>query len=263
MSERPIQTVVEIRISSVGTLSTDRIPAVRWSEIWGIRLHAGQPFLITEDQLRLPNPAVPPKKVCMLSLEAGRLHCTIIDRHRDAKFNLEAMSEAICRMGDRILIGDTTLIEILRAPNLAEPPTAPDTFENGLEKIFHSLEDALSRASPLEETSTAIPTGGPARSVFVDLRGVEVALPAEVSPPANPARAAGSAALRSFADIPAVPLSAHRPDLFLRPTAGGSHRPHATPLERRRPMPVRRRNRVSRLLLALLGIALALWASER
>ncbi len=252
MTDRPPKTLIEIRITSA-----------RWSEIWGIGLYAGQPFIITEDQIRLPDPQSPPRKVCMFSYEQEQLTCTIIDRSREAYFNMEARSEAVCRTGDRIFIGETTLIEILQAPPPKGSAALPGTFENGLERIFHSLEDALTIPTPLEDGANPPSASGPQRPVFVDHRNLEVPEPTVVLPP--PTAASGPAALRarSFADLQPVPLAAHRPDPFLRPKGSQAPSRQTRPHHRGAQRAPRRKNRVSILLLILLGITLALFVSER
>lgn len=251
MTERPPKTLIEIRITSA-----------RWSEVWGIGLYVGQPFIITEDQIRLSDPHTPPRKVCMFAYEDGRVTCTMIDRTREAYFNMEARSEAVCRTGDRIFIGETTLIEILEAPVPREAAAEPGSFENGLERIFHSLEDALTIPTPIEDTPNPASVGGPQRSVFIDHRNLEVTEPTIVMP--APPAASGPAALRtrSFADLQPVPLAAHRPDHFLRPKGPPVHSRQSRP-QARPQSPPRRKNRISILLLILLGITLALFVSER
>jgi len=192
---------LEFKISSVTDI-VEGIPALRWSELWGIYLAPTEVFYLTDDQLRLAFPRRPPKEVCAFSFQLDRLHFQMLDSTRASEMNSERKSDGICGPGDRILIAESVLIEVVKAPPLAIEPLPPSifpplsyekavrddpspepesfveeaasSFEAGLAQAFKFLEKAIRVSDEDTEGKKSEPLPPP---VFIDHRPIEIEEP--------------------------------------------------------------------------------------
>jgi hypothetical protein len=124
---------LKFRVSAIDGV-VDGIPEPQWTEKWGVGLFDYEEFHVTDQLLKLPFQENPPKTVCIFSIANEGLRFRMIDRDRVARINSIEKAEAIVRIGDRIQIGETLVVEVLLAPKAegsvgpaVAPVKAPDT----------------------------------------------------------------------------------------------------------------------------------------
>lgn len=123
----------------------------KWSEKWGVSLSPGEEFHVTDKLLKLPFQENPPKTVCTFSITAGGLSFQHLDLDRVVTLNGVAKRECMPKVGDKIKIGETIVLEIVTAPIAKSLVKAED--QEG-----PSISETIGREEP---TNPAIATEGP------------------------------------------------------------------------------------------------------
>ncbi len=122
----------------------------KWTEKWGVSLTTGEEFHVTDKLLKLPFQENPPKTVCTFSVDAGSVLFQHLDRDRIVTRNGTPESACSPRVGDKILIGETILLEVLVAPTAkasARAAESPGPTLGGIPDIL-DMDSALKADGP-------------------------------------------------------------------------------------------------------------------
>jgi len=108
---------VEIKFRVTSKLTNQK----PWSEKWAVKMGDGEEFVVTEEILKLPDSATPPKVICIFSLFNGRLNYEQHDSGRITTLNGAVVSSQVVSEGASVEVGEGTKIEIVKAPALGAP----------------------------------------------------------------------------------------------------------------------------------------------
>ncbi len=115
--DQTINEKVEIKFRVTSKLTNQK----PWSEKWAVKMGDGEEFVVTEEILKLPDSASPPKVICIFSLFNGRLNYEQHDSGRITTLNGVVVSSQVVSEGASVEVGEGTKIEIVKAPALGAP----------------------------------------------------------------------------------------------------------------------------------------------